>query len=346
MDFGLVPCLANPKHRYVPHARLWESQLQHAILAEELGYHHLWIPSHHGDEYYYPNPFPLLAAIATRTSRIRLGTYIVVLPQLNPLVVAEDAATVDVISNGRLDLGLGLGNFVDEFKLFGISRKERGARMDEGLAIVRGLWTEETFSFDGKYYQLPPISLVPRPVQTRPPLWVAATVQKAFDRAAKYEAHLAGNGHGFDIYDECLRNHGHDPKDYSRAILEMVHLADTDDQAWRQFGPYVLDFLRYYKKEFDKHGEFTFFREQPGGYFGVDPLPAEDDLDKLKQLHFLGSPFIVGTPDKAVTEIERIKNMGVTHIVMQMQFGGMDPRFTEHSMRLFAKEVIPGFSGK
>ena len=340
MDFGLALTFGNPKHRYIAPARLWESQIRQVELAERLGYDHIWIPSHHGDEYYFPNPFPLLAAMAMRTERIRLGTYIVVLPQLNPLIVAEDAVTVDVISNGRLDLGLGLGNFVDEFKLFGVPRQERAGRMEEGREIVTGLWTQETFSYEGKYYRIPPFRLTPRPVQKAPPLWVAATVDKAFERAARFGAHLAGNGHGFDIYDRHLRTHGRDPKHFNRAILEMVYLADDEDTAWLQFGPYVLDLLRNYQVELDKHGELTHFRNQPGGYFGVDPLPEAHDLEKLKQLHFLGSPFIVGTPDIVPREIARIEAIGVTHMVMQMQFAGMDLRLVEHSMRLFAEAVI------
>ena len=343
MDFGLLSSFANPKHRYIPPARLWESQLNQAVLAEELGYQHVWVASHHADEFYYPNPFPLLGAMASRTRSIRLGTYIVIMPLCNPLVLAEDAATVDVISDGRLDLGLGIGNFVDEFLQFGIDRKQRGARMNEGLEIIRGLWTEENYSFTGKYYNVPSITMMPRPVQRKLPLWVAATVPAAYDRAARFEGHLAGTGHGFDVYDDCLRKHGHDPKNFNRAILEMVHLADTEEQAWRQFAPYALDLLRKYQVELDKHGELKHFRDQPGGYFGVSPLPEEHELDKVKQLHFLGSPFIVGTPDLAVREVERVQGLGVTHMAMQMQFGGMDPRFVEHSMRLFASEVIPKF---
>ena len=343
MDFGLALTFGNPKHRYIPPARLWESQLRQTILAEQLGYDHIWIPSHHGDEYYFPNPFPLLSAMAARTEKIRLGTYIIVLPQLNPLIVAEDAATVDVISNGRLELGLGIGNFVDEFELFHISRKERGARMDEGLDIIKGLWTQDKFSYEGKYYQVPPVTLTPKPVQKNPPLWVAGTVDKAFERAAKHQAHLAGNGHGFDIYDKYLRQHGHDPKDFNRAMIDMVYLSDDEDRAWKEFGPYVLDLLRNYQIELDKHGELKHFKNMPGGYFGVDPLPQEHELDKLRQLHFLGSPFIVGTPEVAISEVERIQKMGVTHMVAQMQFGGMDPRLVENSMRIFASEVMPRF---
>jgi alkanesulfonate monooxygenase SsuD/methylene tetrahydromethanopterin reductase-like flavin-dependent oxidoreductase (luciferase family) len=213
--------------------------------------------------------------------------------------------------------------------------------MEEGLTIVKGLWQQETFSFEGKYYDVPPFSLTPRPVQTKAPLWVAATVEKAFDRAARFQANLAGNGHGFDVYDKCLRNHGHDPADFNKAILEMVYLADTEERAWKQFGPYVLDLLRNYQIELEKHGELKHFKNQPGGYFGVDPLPEAHELDKLKQLHFLNSPFIVGTPDVAIKEVQRIRQMGVTHMNMQMQFGGMDPRLVEHSMRLFASEVMP-----
>ncbi len=346
MHFGLSLTFANPKHRYVPPARLWESQLKQAILAEELGFDHIWIASHHADEFYYPNPFPLLAAVAARTHRVRIGSYIVIMPLCNPLVLAEDAATVDVISNGRLDLGLGVGNFVDEFEQFGISRKERGARMEEGLKIIKGLWTEETFTYQGKHYKVPPFSMTPRPVQSKLPLWVAATVERAYDRAARFEAHLAGTGRGFDVYDECLRKYGHDPKDFNRAIIVMMHLADKEEQAWRQFAPHALDLLRKYQVEMDKHGELTHFRDQPGGYFGVSPLPEEHELDKIKQLHFLGSPFVVGTPDVAVREMKRVQGLGATHPVITMQFGGMDPRLVEHSMRLFASEVMPKFKSQ
>jgi alkanesulfonate monooxygenase SsuD/methylene tetrahydromethanopterin reductase-like flavin-dependent oxidoreductase (luciferase family) len=284
--------------------------------------------------------------VAARTSRIRIGTYIVVLPINHPLDLTEQAATVDVLSGGRFDFGLGAGNFVHDFEAHGVSRRDRAQRMEEGLAIIKGLWTQESFSFDGKQYKLPPFSLSPRPIQKKPPLWVAATAEKAFDRAARYGCHLAGTGTGFDYYNSRLQANGFDPKDFYRAILQFVHVAETREQAWKEAAPAVLCWLEYYKKQFDAHDDMAFFRAQPGGYFGADPLPSPDDLQGMQKLHFLGSPFVIGDPDDAVGWMDQARQNGVTHCVMSMQFGGMDPQLSEKSLRVFAKEVIPRYRGR
>jgi alkanesulfonate monooxygenase SsuD/methylene tetrahydromethanopterin reductase-like flavin-dependent oxidoreductase (luciferase family) len=197
MDFGIALTFSNPGFQFDVE-QLAKSQIDQAVLADELGYNHVWTAQHHGTEMYFPAPFVTLATIAARTRRIRLGTYIVIMPIQHPLDVVENAATLDVLSGGRFDLGLGLGNFVLDFEAYGIPKSERGARMEESLSIIRGLWTQENFSFKGKYYTIPPFTLVPKPVQPRPPLWVAATAEKAFDRAARHECHLAG-GSGFGI---------------------------------------------------------------------------------------------------------------------------------------------------
>ena len=346
MDFGLAFTFSNPGFRFDPQY-LAQTQVDQGVLAEELGYDHVWIAQHHGSEMYFPAPFVTLSAIAARTRRIRLGTYIIIMPIQHPLDVVENAAALDVLSGGRLELGLGLGNFVLDFAVYGVPKSERASRMEESLSIIRGLWTQENFSFKGKHYTIPPFTLVPRPVQKTPPLWVAATAEKAFDRAARHQCHLAGgSGFGIEYYEGRLRAYGHDPKMFNKSILQQVHIAETREQAWREAAASIVTWVKYYKKELDLSGDLKFMQNQPGGYFGVDPIPDPADLENVKKLTFFGTPFLVGDPDDAIAWVERTKQKGYTHAVLGMQDCAIEPQLAEKSARLFAKHVIPRFRGK
>jgi alkanesulfonate monooxygenase SsuD/methylene tetrahydromethanopterin reductase-like flavin-dependent oxidoreductase (luciferase family) len=344
MNFGLILTGENPQPWQVPSAQLYRSMLNQAVLAEELGYDSVWTAEHHGTDEYWPAQFPVLAAIAARTRRIRMGTYIVILPLYHPLQVAEEAATLDALSDGRFDLGIGQGYVVDEYAAFGISRQERPSRMEEGLAIIRGVWEQESFAFEGKRFKVAPFSLRPRPVQLRLPIWVAGRTEKAVDRAARHGCHLAGAGSpaAVQLYDACLRRHGHDPKDFYRATLRLVYLSDTRERAWEECAPHALHRMKIYTDKLNEAGDDR--QTGTGGYFGVHPLPPPEKLRTAQGLHFFGAPLIVGTPEDAIQEITRSREeAGITHLVMWMQIGGIDPRRAEYSMRLFAKEVISHF---
>ena len=347
MNFGLILTGENPQPWQVPSAQLYRSMLNQAVLAEELGYDSVWTAEHHGTDEYWPAQFPVLAAIAARTSCIRIGTYIVILPLYHPLQVAEEAATLDALSDGRFDLGVGQGYVVEEYAAYGISRRERPSRMEEGLTILRGLWEQETFSFEGKHFKVAPFSLRPRPVQPRLPIWVAGRTEKAIDRAARHGCHLAGAGSATaaQLYDASLRRHGRDPKDFYRATLRLVYLADTRERAWEECAPHVLHRMKVYTEKLNEAGDDR--RAGTDGYFGVDPLPPPEGLRTAQGLQFFGAPLIIGTPEDAIQEITRSREEAdVTHLVMWMQIGGIDLRRAEHSMRLFAKEVIPHFRGR
>jgi alkanesulfonate monooxygenase SsuD/methylene tetrahydromethanopterin reductase-like flavin-dependent oxidoreductase (luciferase family) len=177
----------------------------------------VWTTEHHFyDDAWSPSLLPILAAIAQRTSRIRLGTFIIILPFHHPVRVAEDAATVDILSKGRLDLGLGQGYVVSEFESFRIPRRERAGRLEEGSELIRRCFTEENFSFSGKFYPMENVNLTPKPLQKPcPPIWIAAMAEKSVTRAARLRFHLAGSG-GTDLqrfYDSALQRFGRDPKD-------------------------------------------------------------------------------------------------------------------------------------
>ena len=145
MDFGLLLSFRNPPPGRVPFTEIYRKHFDIAALAEDLGYGTIWLTEHHFiDDGYAPSLLPIAAAIAARTRRIRIGTFVILLPLHNALRIAEDAATVDIISNGRFDLGVGQGYRIPEFVGFDIPRRERGPRLEEGAEVIRRVWTRRT----------------------------------------------------------------------------------------------------------------------------------------------------------------------------------------------------------
>ena len=176
-----------------------------AQVAEDAGFASIWVPEHvvFFEEYEasYPysesgrppmttdsgmlEPLNLLSFIAAHTQRIRLGTGVFLLPQRNPVYTAKEATTVDVLSNGRLDLGIGVGWLREEFQAVGVPFEKRGVRCDEYIEVIRRLWSGDEVEFSGDYYQLRPCVQSPRPVQRpHPPILVGGVSPPALRRAA------------------------------------------------------------------------------------------------------------------------------------------------------------------
>ncbi|RVT90466.1 LLM class flavin-dependent oxidoreductase [Sphingomonas crocodyli] len=157
-----------------------------AQVAEDAGFDTITIGQHHFRQGDPSDPLTVLGSVATRTSRIRVATGILILPMHNPLLIAEQVATIDQLSGGRISLGVGTGWNPFEYEVLGVPFKERGARMEEALRVLRLLWEKEKVSFDGAFYQFPELTMFPRPIQRPgPPLIVAGDVPVAVDRAAR-----------------------------------------------------------------------------------------------------------------------------------------------------------------
>ncbi|HEX2056554.1 MAG TPA: LLM class flavin-dependent oxidoreductase, partial [Nitrospiraceae bacterium] len=140
--------------------------------AEAAGFDSIWLGEHHNNRVLYPAPLVGLAAIASRTSAILLGTGVLLLPLHHPVTIAEEGAMVDVISGGRLILGVGAGYAPEEFAAFGSPLKERGSRLEESASLLQRLWTETNVSHHGRHYHVDNATVTPRPVQRpRPPIW-------------------------------------------------------------------------------------------------------------------------------------------------------------------------------
>src|SRR5437764_10287626 len=183
LGFGSLTC-----QRYPGDGRsdeeLYADALDLAVYAEELGFDSVWTSEHHFlDDGYAPSLLPLCAAIAARTSRVEIGTGVLLIPLHDPIRVAEDAATVDLISGGRLILGLGLGWRAEEFRMFGVPISERVRRTAETIEILRRAWAGRRFSYEGRVFSFDQVQVTPSPAQEAgPPIWLGGNVEPAIRR--------------------------------------------------------------------------------------------------------------------------------------------------------------------
>lgn len=167
------------------HAELYADTLGLAELAERSGFDSFWLAEHHGaSDGYIPALLPFLSAVAARTTRLQVGTAVMLAPFHDPLRVAEDAAVVDNISGGRLNLGLGLGWVPEEYRMFGVDTKGRGKRLEEFVDVLRLAWTGERFTFAGKHLQYDDVMVRPAPAR-RVPIWLGGGTPLALERAAR-----------------------------------------------------------------------------------------------------------------------------------------------------------------
>lgn len=338
MQFGIMYDFRNPRQWYVEPPVFYRAMLEQMVEAEGLGYDNLWLTEHHfTEDAYNPASLSMAAAAAAVTSRIRIGTFILLMPFIHPVRAAEDVAFADILSNGRFDLGVGQGYTHDEFDAFCIDRRERAPRMVEGIELMRRLFTEEDVTFDGRFTQTKGMTLTPRPVQQpHPPLWIGARGPKATRRAAELGAHLLTTL-GPDPapqYLEALREFGRDPDAFNIAQLRMVYCAETEDQAWADTQAHLWHVFGYYARVLKEANDVE----------GDDvPLPVERPED-LRHSALADTALMIGTPDQVAAKLERFRDeFTCTHFILSTHLAGIDVAKSTRSLELFAREVMPKF---
>jgi alkanesulfonate monooxygenase SsuD/methylene tetrahydromethanopterin reductase-like flavin-dependent oxidoreductase (luciferase family) len=182
VKFGIWHDFRNPEQWRVPWGQLYSENLDQIALAESLGFESVWLSEHHvTDDGYLPSVFPMMAAIAERTTTIRIGTSVMLAPFQHPLRFAEDVAFVDQLSGGRVEMGLGLGYRDREFEVLGVPRSERGARTVQLIEAARRIWAD--------------CEVMPPPYQSpEPPLWFGGATETAARRAARLGCHFMPGG--------------------------------------------------------------------------------------------------------------------------------------------------------
>ncbi|MGV9303252.1 MULTISPECIES: LLM class flavin-dependent oxidoreductase [unclassified Nonomuraea] len=326
---------------------VYDYHLELIELAEELGFHGVRLAEHHFRDYgVVPNLFTLLAHAAARTERIRLGTGIVVLPLHNPVHVAEEAALVDVLSGGRLDLGIGRGYQSFEFEGFGIDLAEARDRFNEALEVILGLWTQESFQHEGKFYRTGEVSLTPRPLQTpHPPIHVAAvspeTVTMYGERGLPILADPAAPFRKVVKAAETWRESA-GTATADLVVARSVYVAPTVEQARE-------DQARF-EAAFDRSRIFN-ERSAP-----IDPKTgkAAQGFEYYQDRYLKGGSVsndfrweqleVIGDPARVIEQIGVLKAAGFSTLLCD--FGSTRPMPLEEMkkvMRFFATEVIPAF---
>jgi alkanesulfonate monooxygenase SsuD/methylene tetrahydromethanopterin reductase-like flavin-dependent oxidoreductase (luciferase family) len=253
VKFGYVMGFRTPRElSKLGDADFYSAMFEQIEYLDQAGFDTIWTTEHHFvDDGYLSSVMPMLAAMAARTKRVKVGSFVLLGPFYHPLRLAEDAAMIDVISNGRLRLGIGVGYRREEFDIFQIPRKERVGRTLEAIAILKRAWTSERFDFEGKHFKFKNARVLPKPISSKGPelLWGGMNPE-SIRRAAKLDLGFACNLGSGEIrkYHEALRELGKDPAAYSVVNTRQVYVADSEDQAWDEIAPgliYQMELGRY-----------------------------------------------------------------------------------------------------
>ncbi len=308
---------------------LYAAMLSQVEAAEALGLDSIWLTEHHfTDDGYLPSMMPAAAAIAARTRRVTIGTFVLLAPFQHPLKLAEDAAVVDVISNGRLRLGIGLGYRQEEFDGFGVPRAERFGRTIETAEILKRAWSGERFDFDGKYFKLRDVRVLPTPASRPYPelLW-GAGAPAGIRRAAKLDMGFAcvGGQREIEIYREEMRKLGKDPARYSVVNSRVVYIADSEEDAWRD----TREALMYQAELYGK------WLSAAAGTSDTSRVLIRPDPERLKRTSVLGPPDLV---IRKLTDI--FARTPMTELIIAMQLPGLDPGKAMRSLERFGREVL------
>lgn len=317
--FGILHDFRRPPSDPGSTAQYYADCLAEVAVADQLGFDTVWMSEHHlTSDGLLPSPLVMAAAIAARTDRIRIGTNILVLPLHHPLRIAEDAAVADLISNGRLVLGMGQGYAEEEFAAFGADRRHRGSLLAEGIHLLREAWSQDQFDFDGEHWSYRQLRITPRP-ERRIPIYVGGVTEAGLRRAARL-------GDAVIIY--CAT-----PVDLSarRALLDRVapqqplictsvlHVAADADQAWDEAKPGIA----YLEGQIAQHG-------------GQDEPLEADRTD-----------YLVGTIDEVAQRLTDLhRDVRFDHFAHWARLPGLSHTRATETLELIAAELIPAVTAQ
>jgi alkanesulfonate monooxygenase SsuD/methylene tetrahydromethanopterin reductase-like flavin-dependent oxidoreductase (luciferase family) len=332
MKFGVLLDLRNSARAewFIPWPELYAGALDHMVELEHIGFDAVSLCEHHADpEGYNPGPITTLAAALTRTKTLRVGTNITQLPFHHPVLFAEEVTTLDIISGGRVDIGLGqVGRAFDmEFELLGFNPRQRGTRFDEILQIMLRAWSEdEPFDFQGKHFDLKGVWVYPKPLQRpHPPVWVVAQAEASMERAARLGLGAGGPGGGFTSiasptwrgwlaqWHAALARYGRAPESTPTNIFVTSFITDDPEKAWATHRLGIMEHFNYVRD--GKYAYSTMFGGEPPQTPEDLPnwqhifLTAEDAIERYKaayagaapsEIHVLGRRFGMSWDESAV----------------------------------------------
>jgi alkanesulfonate monooxygenase SsuD/methylene tetrahydromethanopterin reductase-like flavin-dependent oxidoreductase (luciferase family) len=309
MNVGIRDAVIRTAGDARPLTAIYQDHLERIISAEQVGFDFIWFGEHHFmPNQWNPSSLMLLAALSLRTSRMRLGTSVLLTPFYNPLRLAEDVAQLDVMSNGRVDLILGTASITGEFETFGIPPAERFGRTWEIMGFLKRCYSEARFDHAGKYYQFDNVRMTTQTVQHPFPLWFGGFGPQMLHRAGRGGVHLQTGGINpdgpFGEYLKGLEEGGHTLQHMNVATSTRFVVVDSQSKvAEARDKARVAELAR--REEYSPRGRDLAFeraRQQPW-------LDSQEDSENM----VLG--VAVGTPDQVLKALEpRWKTSVATHV--------------------------------
>ncbi len=338
--------------------------IEQVCFAEEQGMTSVWFVEHHFRSEWSHSSAPdiTLAALSQRTTNMRLGIAVVLAPLHHPLNVASRLATLDVISGGRVDFGIGRSGYPYQMQPYGADLPDVSEMVEEYLQIIPGAWTDEIFSYEGKHYNIPPREVIPKPVQKpHPPIWQAVSQESTAEKVGRQGLGcLAQTSIGLEraaalikIYRDAIRN----PEPATKVVHPRVAgntVAMCMENRSRAFerGEAIIDWYRVQQRIRDSYV-----------WQGYDPARVPDDYqfhyqravqadtaraDEVTSRSLIedGGRFCIGNPDDCIEYIESYERMGVDEIMPLFQVGPVSHEEVMESLRLFGKYIVPHFKDK
>jgi len=326
VNFGLWYDFRNPRQWRQPFEAFYAQRLDQISAAEDMGFNSCWLTEHHFcDDGYTPSPLVLASAIGARTRQMQLGTNLMLLPLHDPVRVAEDAATLSLVTGGRFDLGVGIGYRQLEFDQFGRQLNHRPSLIEEGIEIVRRCWSGEPVNFQGKRFTVGDLCVTPTP-EHRPQILLGGMAVPAIERAARVaDGFLCTGGLGLDIYAEAVQKQGGKADDGKVVLGCWGIIAEDPEEEAARIGEHVL----YQANEYIRWGAF--------GPPGQTPLFENADAAISNGLYQLWDA------DTAVRELRKLMKdyPAIVDIHFWAQFPGESVESGNRRLRYIAEKVLP-----
>lgn len=296
--------------------------VRQAELADELGYDSAWVPQHYVSAPYASiQPAPLLGLLAAHTRRVRLGTGVFLLPFTRPVVLAEEMASLDWITGGRLIFGVGMGYRDDEFAAIGVPKAERVGRFVEGLGLIRRLWTEDAVTHRGKYFAVEDVTISLKPKQQQPPVWIGGSAAAAVRRAARIgDVWVSSMSPSFEELREMLAifdaaRAGRPPAP-ERPAMRECYIGATDESAVAD----VRDVLHAKYSAYQAWGS-TASRSTVGDGFDAT----------------MAAKFLVGGEATVAARLRWLRDeLGIDHLIARVRWPGLAEEKALETMRRLA----------
>jgi alkanesulfonate monooxygenase SsuD/methylene tetrahydromethanopterin reductase-like flavin-dependent oxidoreductase (luciferase family) len=336
MKFGLFVNSQQPRDED-PVVRFRQC-VQQTIVARDVGFDAIAAGHHYvSPPYIAIQNLPLLARLAADSGKMELVLAVTLLAMLNPVQIAEEIASLDVMSEGRVVFGVGIGYREEEFQAFGLNVSDRVPRMLEGLNLIKRLWSEDNITHQGRFFNLRDATSTIRPVQKPfPPIWIAANADAAVKRTGRLGYPWFINPHAalptiarqWGLYKEALAAAGNGIPTARPMILEL-HVAPTREEAVATAGPYL-------------EGKYAAYAA-----WGQDKaLPGEENF-RVSFDELAKDRFILGSPDDVIEQLEhRIATLDANYFIFRASWPGMESWKLQKVLELMGKEVLPYFHKK